>query len=305
MEKRFNLKIFLILLLIFAFLFIGLYARQARADLNEIRQRGVLRHLGVPYANFVVNAEHGLSVELMRAFAASIGVEYQFVPSSWATLFADLTGKNVKVNKGQIEVISQAGIKGDLISNGLTVLDWRRQLVDYSQQATFPTQVWVLTRVDSNLRPITPSGNTETDIAQVKKLLQGKSILHKGGTCLDATLYGLNAICKECRSFPGSLNDLAPAIINGEADATLLDVPDALVALSKWPGKTKIIGPVSEQQTMGVGFVKGDSELKRAFDEFFSAFQKSGAYEKLVQKYYPSAYDFYPDFFRMTPPSVQ
>ena len=47
------------------------------ADLAEIRQRGVLRHLGVPYANFVSGFGDGLDVELLKGFAANIGVRYE------------------------------------------------------------------------------------------------------------------------------------------------------------------------------------------------------------------------------------
>ncbi|MBW1993760.1 MAG: ABC transporter substrate-binding protein, partial [Deltaproteobacteria bacterium] len=35
------------------------------ADLQEVRKTGVLRHLGVPYANFVTGSGDGLDVELV------------------------------------------------------------------------------------------------------------------------------------------------------------------------------------------------------------------------------------------------
>ncbi|MBN2808593.1 MAG: transporter substrate-binding domain-containing protein [Deltaproteobacteria bacterium] len=305
MDKKLNLKTFLVLLVIFSFLGIGICVRQARADLDEVRKTGQLRHLGIPYANFVTTGDYGLSVELMQKFAYWLGVKYVYVPSEWSRVFADLTGEQVRVNGSEVEVLARTPIKGDLIDNGLTVLDWRRRLVDYSRQATFPTQVWVVARIDSNLRPISPSGSTSADIEQVKKQLKNRVILHKPSTCLDASLYQLGDICRECLVFPGSLNDLAPAVINGEAEATLLDVPDALVALGKWPGKIKIIGPVSEPQRMGVGFPKTSPQLRAAFDDFFAALQKTGDYELLIKKYYPAVYDFYPDFFKSTPPSLQ
>ena len=36
------------------------------ADLDEIRERGELRHLGVPYANFVTGSGDGMDVELVE-----------------------------------------------------------------------------------------------------------------------------------------------------------------------------------------------------------------------------------------------
>ena len=283
---------------------IGPFAAVSRADLKEVKKSGVLRHIGIPYANFVTTLNSGLSVELVQNFATWLGVEYKYVPSGWKTVIGDLTGKLVKAKGSKVDILGTTQIKGDLIGNGLTVLDWRRQVVDYSRQATFPTQVWVVARVDSTLHPIVPTGQTEDDIKAVKKLLKGFTILHKANTCLDASLYGLTDICQECIHFSGSLNDLAPAVINGDAVATLLDVPDALVALNKWPGKIKIIGPVSSQQRMGVGFAKESSQLRLAFDKFFAAFQAQGDYQRLVRKYYPAVYDFYPNFFESTPIAI-
>ena len=49
------------------------------ADLDEIRARGELRHLGIRYANFVTGSGDGFDVELMRGFAAHIGVRYTLV----------------------------------------------------------------------------------------------------------------------------------------------------------------------------------------------------------------------------------
>ena len=55
----------------------------ASADLDEIRARGELRHLGIPYANFVTGLGDGMSVELAKGFAAHLGVQYQFVRTDW------------------------------------------------------------------------------------------------------------------------------------------------------------------------------------------------------------------------------
>ncbi|MEA3333206.1 MAG: ABC transporter substrate-binding protein, partial [Pseudomonadota bacterium] len=165
---------------------VGPFAAVSQADLREVKKSGVLRHIGIPYANFVTTSNSGLSVELVQNFAVWLGVEYKYVPSSWKTVIGDLTGKLVKAKGSEVDILGTTQIRGDLIGNGLTVLDWRRQVVDYSRQATFPTQVWVVARVDSALHPIVPSERVEDDIKAVKKLLKGLTILHKSNTCLDA-----------------------------------------------------------------------------------------------------------------------
>ena len=99
-------------------------------DLPEIRQRGVLRHLGIPYANFVRvtgMGVDGLDVELMQLFAAHLGVAYEWVPTSWSEVFGDLTGQKVIPDKNDgVAVIGKNTVRGDIIANGLTILNWRR-----------------------------------------------------------------------------------------------------------------------------------------------------------------------------------
>jgi len=272
-------------------------------DLAEIRQRGVLRHLGIPYAHFVRNTAKGpdgLDVELMQLFAAHLGVEYQWVQTSWSEVFGDLTGQKVQPIKDKgVEVIGETAVRGDIIANGLTILDWRMQVVQFSNP-TFPTGVWLIARADSPIKPIEPSGDIETDIQRVKNLLAGRSVLTMAGICLDPRLYGLASTQAEIRYHTASenLNEIAPAIINGAAEATLLDVPDALVALQAWPGDIKIIGHVSTNQFMGAAVAKSSPELLAAFNRFFKDLRTSGAYDELVKKYYPFVYLYLGDFFK-------
>ncbi len=66
-------------------------------DLDDILQSGTLKHLGIPYANFVTKEGKGLDVELMQAFANHLGVKYQFVESTWQDIIPDLTGTSIQV----------------------------------------------------------------------------------------------------------------------------------------------------------------------------------------------------------------
>lgn len=265
-------------------------------DLPEIKARGVLRHLGVPYANFVSGAGDGLDVELMQMFARHIGVRYQYVKTDWYTLITDLTGIKYKLIQNDVKILGKATVKGDVIANGFTQLDWRQQLIEFSTP-TFPTQVWLVSRADSPMQPINPSDDVQQDIAQVKQLLERRAVLGVAGTCTDPNLFDLGAAGATSRLFNGTLNELAPAIINGVADATILDVPDALVALEKWPGQIKVIGPVSPVQQMGLGFAKNTPLLRAAFNVFFEMSKADGTYRQLVKKYYPSAFLYFPKFF--------
>ena len=82
---------------------------------------------------------------------------------------------------------------------------------------------------------------------------------------------------------------------------TLLDVPDIIVALEKWPGQIKVIGPISEDQRMAEAFRKSSPALRQAFNEFFAKLQEDGTYMGLVRKYYRAAPRYLPTYFRNLP----
>lgn len=267
------------------------------ADLPEIKERGVLRHLGVPYANFVTGSGDGLDVELVTLFAQHLGVKYEYVKTSWKHVIEDLTGKKVKPEGEDIEILGDAPVKGDMIANGFTVLAWRKKIVNYSTPL-FPTQVWVVARGDSEISPVKPSGDIDSDIAAVKGVLKGHTIIGVANTCLDPSLYSIEGTGARIKLFYGNLNELAPAVINRDAEATLLDVPDALIALEKWSGKVKVIGPVSPMQNMGCAFAKSSIQLQYAFDRFIDQCKRDGTYMRFVKKYYPAVFRYYPEFFK-------
>ena len=233
---------------------------------------------------------------MVKMFAEHIGVRYEFVETTWTGAIPDLTGKKIAPSGDHVDIVGEQEIKGDLIATGFTILPWRQKIVDYSIP-TFPTQIWLLTRADSEIIPIEPSDDIAKDIQAVKSQLEGHSVLGIGDTCLDPNLYGLKEAGASTVQFTMTVNALAPAVINRDADTSLLEVPDALAALQKWAGKIKVIGPVSDMQHMAYAFDKNAPELREAFNRFFDRCLKDGTYNRLVQKYYPSVFNYYPEFF--------
>lgn len=270
-------------------------------DLREIRERGVLRHLGVPYANFVTGSGDGLDVEIVQLFAKHLGVRYEFVPSTWETIFGDLTGKEIRF-KPTVQEVGRRQIRGDMIANGMTILPPRLKVVDFSDP-TFPSAVWLLARPDNPAQPIKPSGDKEQDIRATKAALKLGTTFVMDNSCLDPTLYDLENKGLKLKRFTGStnLNDIVPAMLKHESDMTLLDVPDVMIALELWPGKIKVIGPISEEQRMAAAFRKDSPELREAFNQFLAGIKKDGTYMKLVKKYFRVAPRYLPEFFRDIP----
>lgn len=278
-------------------------SRVIAGDLADVLAQGELRHIGVRYAKFVTGSGDGFSSDLIRLFAEDLGVRYVLVDSTWETVISDLTGKTYQMDGGDVKITGNTPVKGDLIANGLTILPWRQELIRYSEP-TFPSGVWLIATAESSIRPIKPSGNLDQDIHQVKSTLQGRTLLCMPGTCLDPGLYNLSDLGATLVPEHIQMNEFAPAILNGKAETSLLDVADSLIALEKWPGKIKIIGPISTKQLMGVGFPKSSLHLLQAFNTFLNRITQNGTYKKLVDTYYPGVQVYFPEFFNSRLPNI-
>ncbi|GAA5189984.1 transporter substrate-binding domain-containing protein [Ferrimonas gelatinilytica] len=274
-------------------------------DLEEIKEAGVLRHIGIPYAHFVASYRsldgeqaQGFDVELIQAFARHLGVEYRYVPASWRTAVGQLTGRHAVYAEGEVVLGEAQAVEGDLVASGVTLLPWRESLVDFSDPY-FPSAVWLVARSDSSMQPIVPSGDVKADIEAVKKLMAQRTVLAMRNSCLDPSLYQLELTDAEVvlPKQERQLNEMVPAILNKDAESTLLDVPDIVIALEKWPGQIKVVGPVSEVQEMGVVFRRESPQLREAFNEFLAQIRADGTYMALVNKHFPSMPYFFPDFF--------
>jgi ABC-type amino acid transport substrate-binding protein len=267
-------------------------------DLADIKARGELRHLGINYANFVTGAGDGFDVELVQGFAKHIGVKYKLVPTDFVSVIRDLLGKDVVRQGDQVNLQGDFPVKGDMIATGFTVLPWREKVLLYSAP-TFPSQVLLVARADSPDKPIKGSADLDADIVETKAMIGKKSLLVMEKTCLDPANYGLKGKGIDLRTYTKSanLNEMVPALIKGDADFSLLDVPDAILDLQRWAGKIKVIGPISGHQELAAAFPKNSPDLRRAFDDYLVRLKADGSYDKLVDKYYPGIRRYFPDFF--------
>jgi glutamine transport system substrate-binding protein len=279
-------------------LFIGLASAALAADLREIKAAGELRHIGIRYANFVTGDGDGFDVELVRGFADQIGVKYRLVYSDFYNVIRDLLGKNVVRKGDEVTLEGDFPVKGDMIATGFTILPWREKVLLYSMP-TFPSQVLLVARSDSRLMPIKGSEDIAKDITETKAMIGKRSLLGMERTCIDPGNYGLKDKGLDLRSYTRStnLNEIVPALLNEEAELTLLDVPDAILDLKKWAGKIKVLGPISGEQKLAAAFPKTSPELRGEFDAYLRKIKTDGTYDKLVDKYYPGIRQYFPEFF--------
>ena len=268
------------------------------ADLADIQARGELRHIGIPYANFVTGAGDGFDVEIMQGFAQKIGVKYTLVYSDFYNVMRDLLGKDVVSKDGTVTLTGEFPIKGDVISTGFTRLPWRESVLLFSEP-TFPSQVLLVAPADSAVRPIPGSDDLAADIKATKALIGDHSLLVMDRTCLAPDNYGLRNAGYDLRAYTKStnLNEMVPALLAGQAELTLLDVPDAILDLKRYGGKFKIIGPISQEQILATAFPKARRTCVTRSMTTFREIRVNGIYDRLVDKYYPGVHQYFQAFF--------
>ncbi len=268
------------------------------ADLNEIKARGELRHIGIRYANFVTGSGDGFDVEIMQGFARRLGVKYTLVYSDFYSVIRDLLGKDAVRKDGEVFLTGDYAIRGDVIATGFTVLPWREQILAYSDP-TFPSQVLLVAPSNAPLYPVHEGADLVEDIKATTQLIGHHSLLVMERTCLDPANYGLKGIGLDLKAYTKStnLNEMVPALLNSEAQLTLLDVPDVILDMRKWAGQIKVLGPVSKPQTLAAAFPKDATKLRDAYNDYLRELKANGAYDRLVEKYYPGIQRFFPDFF--------
>ena len=112
-------------------------------------------------------------------------------------------------------------------------------------------------------------------------------------------IEGAGGVCAHWDGSPAT-SDKGKFAFAGDRDC----LDEALVALRRWQGKIKILGPLSEPQYMAAAFPKNSPQLEAAFAAFLNRCQADGTYDALVRKYYPGVWTYFPDFFT-TGSSVQ
>ncbi len=263
-------------------------------DLDDILATGILRHLGYPSANFVTDAGEGLDVDLVRGFAEHLGVGYVYVASSPDRVLGDLTGRHARQAGDGVELLEATPIRGDVIAAGMTVRAWREMVVEFGVP-TFPSGVWLVSLAESRLEPVAPADSL-ADIARVRQQLEGIRVLAVANTRLDPARYDLGRTGASFRILAdeGSIGGLIPALLSGDADATLLGVPEALLAVQRWPEQVKIVGPVSENLVVAPAFRPKAARLRAAFAAYINELRADGRYAALVRAHYPAAPRYFP-----------
>jgi ABC-type amino acid transport substrate-binding protein len=235
-------------------------AAPLRADLADVKRRGVLRMLSVVVADepeFV--AEHGgdrpgFDREVLEGFARlhKLGLELQRV-ESWAALIPSLVGA-----------------KGDLIAGRFTATDSRRRLIDFTTEV-FPTRNVAVTRH--------PRGAV-TSLAA----LRGETIGIVKGTSMADVLAASGVPAASIVADIPSGGAFA-ALRSGRVTCTIDEVAGAIMAKRADPDLQigMFLGPPA---SYAYGVRKEDRQLRAALNDYIDNLRRTPTWNRLVLKYF-------------------
>lgn len=231
----------------------------ARADdknaVDKIKTNGTLR-VGIepgflPFEMRTPQGEWvGFDIDMMNAYAKSLGVKVDFVSSKWEGIIPGLI----------------AG-KYDLIVSGMTIKPERAKAVLFSDPY-----------FEAGLKILLAQKNAASikSFADLDK--KGKIIVLKLGTTGDyyATEHFKNA---EIRRLDSEA-DAAQSVALGRADAFVYDKPFVDIFAASHPGKTVTLNDLVSKENLGVAAGKKSQALIDNFNAFLAGWRKSGEYDK-------------------------
>ncbi len=255
---------------LFAFgLLIGPAADSQTSALAEIQARGQLRMLCFPHmrSGFVRpdlnqgptrrlgTSSHfeGVDVELVQAFAESLGVELEIhtldTPGYAPLIPALLAGKV------------------DLIASSLTITEERRQRVDFSRPY-FTVHKLIISRDDEALK-------TSADLAdKVAVTIQGSS--HQ-------ETLGQLGIPEKQQRFVEFTSEYYTTLEEGQADFAVVDSVSAARDLADFP-TLAVAFQLPGDEHYGIAMPPG-SDLRPVLDRFLTALEKSGELAEIMRRY--------------------
>jgi polar amino acid transport system substrate-binding protein len=236
------------------------WARPAVDTVATIRMRGLLRVGVVSNEPFVTRDAKGeltgFSIDLGRQLAADLGVDVEFVPTSWTQVIPDLIGRQF-----------------DLIASGLWITPARALVVNFSA----PTSIGAMYLVAS--KSLAPAMKTRQDFDKVDVRI----VVYKGSSqeSLAGRLFPKATLVK----IEGDADPVAP-VLEGKAHALLVTTPTPKLVVNQAPDK--LYQPFEEAlqvTTAALAVRKGDPDFLNYLDSWI-AFQREGGWLADRQNYW-------------------
>ena len=201
----------------------------------------------------------GFDVDLAKALGEKLNKEIKFQPIDWTMKETELKSENI-----------------DLIWNGYTITDERKEKVDFSVPYLKNRQV-IVTLSDSSI-------NSKSD-------LKGKKV---GAQDQSSAVDAMEEEEELYSSFDGgkaiTFEDNNQALMDLEAGRIDAVVADEILVRYyielKGTDKYKILDEDFGEEEYGVGIRKGDTKMVEAFNEAFESMKEDGTLKEISEKWF-------------------
>lgn len=261
MKKKFALLTATVLTLGLLFSGCGQTKQAGDNSLNDIKQKGqfiVGLDDSFPPMGFKDDKGEivGFDIDLAKEAAKRMGVKVVFKPVQWDGVLLSLNNKDI-----------------DVIWNGLTVTDKRKEQIDFSKIYLQNKQI-IVVKNDSTIKG--------------KKDLSGKKVGLQLGSSSETALNDdktTSSTLKEVKKYSDNTEALMD-LNQGRVDAVVVDEVVGRYYISKKPGLYKVLDEDFGKEDYGVGIRKTDKSFKEELDKTLDAMKADGTANKISQKWF-------------------
>ncbi|WPD18313.1 basic amino acid ABC transporter substrate-binding protein [Thermaerobacter composti] len=194
----------------------------------------------------------GFDIDLGKAIAEKLGVEYRVEVAEWEGLLGGLEARRF-----------------DAVMSSMNITEERQKSADFVQYLEMGQMI------------VVPKGNP--DGIQSLDDLKGKVIAVQIGTTNEQVARGIEgATVKTFQNFPDALQEVAA----GRADATILDEPVARYYANIEGDKYEYVGVPFETAPVGIAVPKGEDELVQAIQQALDELKQDGTYDRIYAKWF-------------------
>jgi len=198
----------------------------------------------------------GFDIDLAKEAAKRLGVEVEFKPVDWDGVILSLKNKDI-----------------DVIWNGLTITEKRKEQIDFSKVYLENKQI-IVVKNGSSIK-------TKADLKdKVVGLQQGSS----SEEALNADAETAKSL-KEVKKYQNNTEALLD-LKNGGNDAVVVDEVVGRYYISKKPGEYAVLEEDFGRESYGVGIRKEDKEFREALDKVLDEMKADGTADEISKKWF-------------------
>ena len=202
----------------------------------------------------------GFDLELAAAVAEKLGMEIAYQPIDW-------DAKDVELQSGTI----------DCIWNGFTITDERLEQYEWSEPYLDNKQV-VVVKADSAINSLSDLADKNVEVQ--KESSAAEALEDGDGAALKATFKAYT----EVADYNTALMDLE----SGAVDAVIMDSGVAEYKITSENKAFRLLDESIANEQYGVGFAKGNTELRDKVNQALHELVADGTVEKISTKWFGS-----------------